>query len=443
MLHPPSHFRYYLCFICLFGGLRAIAQPRVLESLDIAAVWSAHPVGFALLTHPPHQFVAYYDAARRLTIAWRSLDSQKWSTQTLPSTTTWDSHNYLTLAIDSADHLHLSGNMHCVRLIYFRTTQGLDPSTFQKIPQMVGQNEQSCTYPQFLAGPKNELLFTYRDGRSGSGSQIYNVYNPATQSWSRLFDKPLTDGQGKGNAYPHGPVRSPDGLFHVCWVWRNTPDCATNHTLSYARSKDFIHWETSTGKPLPLPLTLQNSEIVDPVPVNGGMINGNTILGFDRQNRPLIAYHKFDRAGNTQLHLARPEGNTWTSHQLTHWTYRWNFSGGGAINFEIHLGPVAVSPDGSILVAYSHGKHGSGTLKLDSTTLEPLAQLPRPLTHPPELTKAQSPFPAMQVHWQKDSTPNTNYWLRWETLPANRDRPIEKPWPEPTPLRLYKFAPEK
>ena len=38
------------------------------------------------------------------------------------------------------------------------------------------------------------------------------------------------------------------------------------------------------------------------------MINNNTKVGFDAQNRPIVAYHKFDSAGNTQLYNARFEG---------------------------------------------------------------------------------------------------------------------------------------
>jgi hypothetical protein len=67
---------------------------------------------------------------------------------------------------------------------------------------------------------------------------------------------------------------------------------------------------------------------------------------------------------------------------------------------------------------------------------------PRPRLFPAALARPESTFPDMKVHWQKDATPNTDYWLRWETLPANRDKAREKPWPEPTMLRLYKFAPE-
>src|SRR5206468_322385 len=119
----------------------------------------------------------------------------------LPMTTGWDSHNSLTMAVDDDGYLHLSGNMHCVPLIYFRTAQPYDIGTFERVSSMVGRDEQRCTYPVFLRGPGNALLFTYRTGSSGNGNQIYNVYDHAARTWRRLLDEPLTDGEGERNAY--------------------------------------------------------------------------------------------------------------------------------------------------------------------------------------------------------------------------------------------------
>ncbi len=70
------------------------------ETIDLEPVWSAHPVGFCLLTRPPHQFVAYYDAQRRMTVAQRRLGETSWRFTKLESTLGWDSHNYVTMALD-------------------------------------------------------------------------------------------------------------------------------------------------------------------------------------------------------------------------------------------------------------------------------------------------------------------------------------------------------
>src|SRR5690606_21597784 len=101
-----------------------------------------------------------------------------------------------------------------------------------------------------------------------------------------------------------GPHRGPDGRYHMCWVWRDTPDCATNHSLSYAVSADLVNWERSDGTPIPLPITFATGEIVDPVPPGGGLINGNARLGFDGEGRPVISYHKHDDNGHTNIFAA-------------------------------------------------------------------------------------------------------------------------------------------
>lgn len=269
------------------------------DSLDIAPVWAGHPVGFALLTHTPFQFVAFYDAHRQMTVAQRRLDERRWTFTKLPRTTGWDSHNYITLAADDDGFLHLSGDMHVVPLVYFRTTKPRDTATFERVEKMVGTEEDRCTYPRFFRGATNELLFCYRDGRSGNGNQIFNIYDRQTKTWNRLLDSPLTDGEGLRNAYCDGPTKGPDGFFHLAWVWRESPDAATCHDLSYARSKDLRHWETSAGKPLALPIKLEDSEIVDPVPQRGGILNTSVRLGFDHLQRPTISYHKADAQGHT------------------------------------------------------------------------------------------------------------------------------------------------
>ncbi|MDX9975182.1 MAG: BNR repeat-containing protein, partial [FCB group bacterium] len=229
---------------------------QVVESVEVDRVWSGHPVGFALLTRGDRQFVAYYDAERRMTVASRTLGTSEWRRAVLPEVLGWDSHNYVTMAVDDKGFIHVSGNMHCRPLVYFRTAAPLDIATFAPA-KMVGEREDRVTYPDFLSsirGPEGELLFTYRDGRSGSGDQVYNAYDAEKRAWRRLLDTPLTSGEGKCNAYSFGPVRGPDGFYHLCWVWRDTPDCATNHDVCYARSKDMRHWESAAGKPLPLPI---------------------------------------------------------------------------------------------------------------------------------------------------------------------------------------------
>ncbi len=429
------------------GGAAPAAEMAVERVIEIAPVWSGHPVGFDLVTSGRRQYVAFYDAERRMTVGGRRLSEDRFRLVRLPERIGWDSHNYVRLAVDDDGFVHLSGNMHGVPLKYFRTAEPHEVTTFRRLDRMVGRNEQRVTYPHFFRGPKGELIFTYRDGGSGNGNQIYNVYDLASRRWRRLLDGPLTDGLGRMNAYLHGPVRGPDGRFHLCWVWRDTPDCATNHDPSYARSRDLVRWETAAGTPIRLPITPETrGVVVDPVPAGGGVINGNVVLGFDGGGRPIVSYHKFDENGNTQIYNARFEDGRWHIVQASRWDYRWAFRGGGSIDFEIRVGAVRAGPDGRLVQSYRHPKYGAGAWVLDEATLRPLGPAPvdpggpRP---PKALTRPESDFPGMRVHWcwsrGEGGEPGVRYALRWETLSRNRDRPRKGPLPPPSPLRLYVF----
>jgi len=434
-------------FICALFACNAVGGvPVVAESLEISRVPAGFPVGFCLLTHGQRQYVAYYDEQHRMTVASRTLDSKKWKYQILPSRVGWDSHNGVTMAIDDDGYIHLSGNMHCVPLIYFRMSKPGDITSFERIKAMTGKNERRCTYPKFMRGGKGEFIFHYRDGGSGNGNEIYNVYDRITKSWRKLLDRPLTDGRGKMNAYMIGPRLGPDGYFHMTWVWRNTPDCATNHDLSYARSKDLVNWETIAGKPVQLPIRLETKGlIVDPVPVEGGIINGAGRAGFDSRKRAVISYHKFDSNGKTQVYIARFEGGKWKSYPVSKWDYRWYFKGNGSIGAKIRVGAPVAAPGGLLHVPFRHPKQGRGRLVVDEKTLEFVKVIPPAgSTMPAEIRKLESTFQGMSVRIAGDlgkcDTPGVRYILRWETLGPNRDRRRKGPQPRPGMLRIIKIV---
>lgn len=426
----------------VLGGFLADAEVGV---IDVAPVWAGHPVGFSLLTHAPYQYVAFYNADRQMTVAQRTLDANEWTFTVLPERVGWDSHNSITLVIDDGGYLHLAGNMHGDPLKYFRTTRPLDSTRFERVETMVGEYEQRATYPKFVRGPQDQLLFTYRDGGSGNGNQIWNAYDVDAQRWSRLLDQPLVDGQGKMNAYFNGPLQGPDGYWHLSWVWRDTPDCATNHDPSYARSRDLVHWERSDGTPLSLPITLDSAEIVDPVPSGGGVINGNVRLGFDARDRVTVTYHKYDENGFTQIYLARREKDGWNHYCITDWDYRWDFSGNGSIGaFEVGVSPLRVE-NGAPVLDWRHAKFGSQRWRLDPDTLQPVESLQKPPSKiPPQLREVRSTFPGMGLRTSGDTgraeVAGVQYFIRWETLGANRDRARAKPWPDPSMLQIIRVS---
>jgi hypothetical protein len=419
---------------------------RVADRVDIETVPSWFPVGFSLLTHGQRQYVAYYDAKHQMTVGARTLGRRQWQSVKLDSKVGWDSHNGITMAVDGNGDLHLSGNMHCVPLIYFRTDIPGDIATLKRLP-MTGKDAKRCTYPHFLHDAAGRLVFHYRDGGSGNGRRFYNVYDLKSRTWSRLLEAPLFEGQGKRNAYPGGPVVGPDKRFHVFWVWRDTPDCATNNNLSYARSPDLIHWETAAGAAIELPMTIGTKGlIVDPIPSGGGIINGGARLVFDSRHRPMIAYHKSDADENMQLYVARFAEGEWTRRVITAWDKPVKFSGGGAMPFiGIRISAPQRVEEGVWGVGYRHRDYGKGTVAFNEASLRPVTSKftapPREL--PIELSRPEIKFDGIGVRRADDlgesGDPNVRYVLKWDVLPPNYDRKRSGPLPAAAMLRVYKL----
>lgn len=419
----------------------AMQAPIVVATPTLSAidrVWSSHRVGYAMVVTDSRIIVAYYDANRQLTVASRPRSAPAWVYHKVDSWTGWDSHNYLAMALDAAGQIHVVGNLHGDPLVYYRTTQAGDVRTLTRVPVMVDPAaERRMTYPIFLHDADSRLVMKYRDGRSGNGNEIYNVYDPATRTWRHLLSTPLTDGEGRRNAYFVGPRLGPDGWFHLAWVWRESPMAETNHDLSYAKSRDLVHWTRADGTPLTLPIHLSSAEIVDPVPVEGGMINNNTVIGFDPGGRVMITYHKFDKAGNTQIFVARREGDRWRTQQVSDWQgFRWDFRGGGSLDSRLFVeGPVPVGRDRIRVSVIRDGKPID--FLLDAASLKRIEE--RPANRLADRLRGVIAVPEGMVLNTLEDPSGSGVALAWPSRPPHRDRPDEV-ITAPTVLRLVEEA---
>jgi hypothetical protein len=414
-----------------------------IHEIDIAPVWSGHPVGFALLTRGDEQYIAYYAADRKLTVIQRRLGQKEWRTTILPTTLGWDSHNYVTMAFDRDGYLHLSGNMHAIPLIYFRSTKPGDASTLERVPSMTGQNEKKVTYPVFSYSPEGDLLFEYRSGSSGSGDTFRNRYDEKTKTWKPLTDQPLFHGGTARNAYPIRMLLGPDGWYHEVWVWRESPWAETNHDMSYVRSHDLVHWETAGGVPVQLPIRLETpGVVVDDAPIRGGIINGSQSIGFDQDGKLVLSYIKYDANGKTQLYFARWRDGGWVSKQASHWDYRWDFHGGGSIPMEVMPGPLKVS-GGKLSVEVHHSVYGDVVWQVDPKTMQLIGDPVPAAAEKKDSAGAEYAPPAgspLAARYSGDlggpEAGGATYQLMWSTLGSNRDRPRPEGAPAPSMLRL-------
>lgn len=422
---------------------------KILECIEVDSVTSDFPVSFRFMTVDDWQFIAYYNKHRNLTVASRKTDESSWKYKILPTKVGWDSHNSIVLTMDRDQCLHLSGNMHNDTLIYFKSKKPFDISTLKRVYPMVNPlDELRCTYPNFIKNAEAQLIYSYRKGGSGNGITISNIYDEKTQSFKRLTDKPLFDGLGEMSAYASGPRKGPDNRYHMVWVWRNTPACETNHSVSYARTSDLVHWENIKGEETELPITPRSTMFtVDPVPPKGGAINGMVKLFFDTDQEPLLAYMKYDSKGNSQIFIAREKSGLWESKQISNWDYRWDFTGPGSMKSEIRLNGTNYQPDGKIRVQYWHIKKGNGELVVDANSLslveDRAIEKVEQQVYPADLVRPGSGIEGMSVKWIKNSASGSSsdyYALRWETMGKRRfyeapDVPVK-----PSSMKLYRLS---
>jgi hypothetical protein len=258
------------------------------------------------------------------------------------------------------------------------------------------------TYPVFLRDPAGDLVFYYRRGSSGNGDNLFNVFNATAGRWRPLLNESLHDGEGERNAYMQPPVRGPDGVYHVIWVWRETPDVRSNHDLCHVQSRDLAKWTTAGGAAVRLPVTLGTEGVaVDPIPMDGGALNFRMGVGFDGEGRTVVSYIKHDREQVTQLFLARFEaGAGWAIRQASNWTERFDFRGKGYLPLWGYFAVGGVFwREGRLLVRLAHrtAAPAERLFEVDPATMR-LRVGPAPVADPFEgLNSVQSAFPGMQV----------------------------------------------
>jgi hypothetical protein len=299
----------------------------------------------SLVTHGDEQYVAYYDAQRYLVLGKRKLGSTQWATRR----SAWqgnaaDAHNTISIMVDGAGYLHVSWDHHNNALRYAR---GVAPGSLELGAKqaMVGADEDSVSYPEFYRLPDGNLLFFYRLGGSGRGDLVINRYDVASQRWTRLHTKLIT-GEGKRSAYWQAFLDH-RGTLHLSWVWRESPDVASNHDMAYARSRDGgVTWETSAGKPYALPISAASAEYALRIPQNSELIN-QTSMAADQDGHPYIASYWRD-AGSTvpQYHVIFHTGREWAVRSLDFRRTAFSLSGQGTKRIPIARPQIMVSLTG-------------------------------------------------------------------------------------------------
>lgn len=327
------------CLLLITGLLVvhvASAQPgKPLVSITkVDSGWAGNSVNAvvfrknSLVTHGDTQYIAFYDAEGRVVLGKRRTGAGRWQLKRTPYRgNIADAHNSISIMTDGAGYLHMAWDHHNTTLRYCRSIQ---PGALELSPEMpmTGDAEQRVSYPEFFKIPDGGLLFLYRDGSSGNGNLVINRYDLSTRQWTRLQSN-LLDGEGRRNAYWQAFV-DVKGVIHLSWVWRETPDVASNHDLCYARSGDGGKtWMTTSGRIYDLPVTAATAEYAIRIPVNSDLIN-QTSMCADASGRPYIATYWRDAGDSSpRYHLVYYDDERWLAQALDISHTAFSLSGAG------------------------------------------------------------------------------------------------------------------
>lgn len=304
----------------------------------------------ALTSDSEHQYAAYYNPDGFVVLAKRKIGSSDWKTyKTQYQGNVRDAHNSISIELNGAGYLHVAWDHHNTKLRYAKT---LDPSGLELGPEvaMIGTEENVVSYPEFYRA-NDELFFFYRDGGSGNGNLVINKYEAATGQWQRLQTN-LIDGEGQRNAYWQAYV-DPKGTIHISWVWRESPDVASNHDMSYAKSTDGgLTWQKSDGTAYELPITQATAEIVQHIPQNSELINQTAMTTNIKGEPYIVSYWRQQGSEVPQFQLIYQDGNKWKTKNLGFRTQTFSLSGMGTKQIPISRPQVLVSNNNQVHVIF-------------------------------------------------------------------------------------------
>jgi hypothetical protein len=310
--------------------------------------WAANSVNTVVFRHNSlttfnkSQYIAYYDSAQRLVIGKRTTGSSTWIIQPTQYTgKATDAHNTISIITDGDGYLHVSWDHHNNELRYARSVSPGSLQLTDKMP-MTGKKENKVTYPEFYRLPNGNLLFLYRDGGSGNGDLMLNYYDRKTKQWTQLQDGWI-NGEGQRNAYWQMTIDKA-GTIHVSWVWRESPDVASNHDMCYARSKDGgLTWEKSTGEKYTLPITAATAEYACRIPQKSELINSTSMTTDDAGHPYIATYWRSPESTVPQYRLVYNDGTKWITSQISDRTTPFTLSGGGTKRIPISRPRLLIS----------------------------------------------------------------------------------------------------
>lgn len=304
----------------------------------------------SLVTFKNDQYAAYYDSDQYVVLAKRKVNSSSWQVQRSNyKGDAADAHKSISIMVDGKGILHVAWSQHNNKLNYTQSVQAGSLVLGEKLA-MTAELENKVSYPEFYKLDNGDLLFFYRDGGSGNGNLMINRYSQKSQKWISIQNN-LIDGEGKRNAYWQVAIDR-KGVIHLSWVWRESPDVASNHDLCYAKSSDGgITWQKSDGGKYALPITAANAEYALKISQKSELINQTSMFADAKGNVFIASYWRDELDKIPQYHLVYHTNGEWKSKNLNFRKTAFTLSGGGTKRIPISRPQIIAWANGNTYAA--------------------------------------------------------------------------------------------
>jgi len=350
-------YRIFFSALCFLFVNESFSQKKItnVKIIRVDSGWASNSVNTvifrknSLVTYRDSQYVAFYNQQRYIVLGTRRTGEDKWQLrQTIYQGNVADAHNSISIMVDGDGYLHVAWDHHNSPLHYCKSVRPGSLELTDKI-SMTGMIEERVSYPEFYKLSNGNLLFFYRNGESGQGNLVINHYNTQTKKWIQLHSD-LIDGEGKRNAYWQACVDI-KGVIHLSWVWRETPDVASNHDLCYARSGDGGKtWERSNGEKYVLPITAAGAEYACRIPEKSELINQTSMTASENGNPVIATYWRDAYSKIPQYHLVYGDGKNWKIVELNFRKSPFSLSGVGSKRIPISRPQIAVKGNLAIMI---------------------------------------------------------------------------------------------
>lgn len=231
-------------------------------------------------------------------------------------------HHVASIGIDKDGFLHVSYGMANEALNYRKST--LSVSTFAGVLgdeiTMLGTNETSVTYPEFINDGAGNLYFMFRAGLATGGDIYLYKYNETTEAWAAapgtgtaglLIENDATE----DTAYFYTPAVDKTGALHFGWHWReNGVDGNTNHDLGYVRYNGTSFFQAD-GSAQTAPINISNQDTAVAITAGNGLGGHGRQVAADKLNRPHLVYVANDGSSDAQVWHVYWNGSAWTTPQ--------------------------------------------------------------------------------------------------------------------------------